>query len=91
VARRPKYKVHWTDIANKDLESIVEFIARDDTEAAIRILQRIRKAASGLETIPWRGRIVPELEQFSLRIYREILSPPWRVESSTGYPVTTFS
>ena len=79
MARKPKYKVHWTHAADRDLESIVEFIARDDTEAAIRILQRIRKAASGLETIPRRGRIVPELEEFSLRIYREILSPPWRI------------
>ena len=79
MPRRPKYKVHWTHVADRDLESIIEFIARDDTEAAIRILQRIRKAASGLETMPRRGRIVPELEEFSLQIYREILSPPWRI------------
>jgi len=88
VPRKPKYKVHWTHTADRDLESIVEFIARDDTEAASRILQRIRKAASGLGTIPRRGRIVPELEEFSLRIYREILSPPWRIiYRISGYDV----
>lgn len=82
------YKVHWTQAADRDLESIVEFIARDDIEAAIRILERIRKAASALETIPRRGRIVPELEELSLRIYREILSPPWRIiYRISGYDV----
>lgn len=79
MPRKPKYKVHWTYAADRDLESIIEFIARDDTEAAIGILQRIRKAASGLDSTPNRGRIVPELEEFGLRIYRETLSPPWRI------------
>jgi len=79
VPRNPRYRVHWTHAADRDLESIIEWIARDDTEAAIRILQRIRKAASGLETIPRRGRIVPELEELSLLVYREILAPPWRI------------
>lgn len=74
-----KYQVLWTHAADRDLESIIEFIAQDDTEAATRILERIRKAASALGTIPRRGRVVPELEEFGLRIYREILSPPWRV------------
>ncbi len=88
MPRKPKYKIHWTHTSDRDLESIVEFIARDDTEAASRILQRIRKAASGLGTIPRRGRIVPELEEFSLRIYREILSPQWRIiYRISGYDV----
>ncbi len=88
MPRKPKYKVHWTHTADRDLESIVEFIARDDTKADSRILQRIRIAASGLGTIPRRGRIVPELEEFSLRIYREILSPPWRIICRiSGYDV----
>ncbi len=88
MPRKPKYKVHWTHTADRDLEAIVEFIARDDTEAASRILQRIRKAASGLETIPRRGRIVPELEEFSLLIYIEIISPRWRfIYRISGYDV----
>ncbi len=57
----------------------MEFIARDHVDAAIGVLDRIRKAASRLQTMPKRGRIVPELQELGLRIYREVISPPWRI------------
>ena len=79
MERRQTNKVRWTDAASQDLESIVRFIARDDSSAAIQVLNKICKAASKLKTLPERGRVVPELAEFGLRIYREILCPPWRI------------
>ena len=79
VPRRPRYRVQWTDTANRDLESIVDFIAQDNVNAAIEVLNNIRKTASTLQAMPKRGRVVPELAEFGLRIYHEILFAPWRI------------
>jgi plasmid stabilization system protein ParE len=57
----------------------VDFIARDHVDAAIRVLDKIREAASTLQAMPKRGRIVSELEELGLRIYHEIISSPWRI------------
>ncbi len=79
MPRRRRYRVLWTPTATRDLESIVDFMVRDNVNAAIQVLDKIRKVASKLQAMPNRGRIVPELEEFGLRIYREILTPPWRI------------
>jgi plasmid stabilization system protein ParE len=79
VPRRRKYRVQWTQPAGQDLESIVEFIARDNIANALQVLRKIQGTAASLEKMPERGRIVPELAEVGLRLYHEILSPPWRI------------
>lgn len=69
----------WTHTATRDLESIVDYINHDDFNAAVQLLNKVGKVASKLRPIFNRGRIVPELKEFSLLIYREILTPPWRI------------
>lgn len=76
---RRRYRVEWTYTADQDLEAIVEFIAQDNVNAAIQVLDRIRNRASKLETMPQRGRVVPELREFGLQLYREVISSPWRI------------
>jgi toxin ParE1/3/4 len=79
VPRRQKYRVQWTQPAGQDLESIVEFIARDNIAYALQVLRKIQGAAATLERMPERGRIVPELAEVGMRLYHEILCPPWRI------------
>ena len=79
MPKRQRYRVRWTHAARQDLKSIVEFIARDSISIAIQVLNKVRKTASKLEAFPERGRIVPELAEVGLRIYHEILCPPWRI------------
>lgn len=79
MAGRQRYRVKWTNTADQDLAAIVEFIAQDNVDAAIQVLDRIRDAASQLEGMPQRGRVVPELRKFGLYLYREIISSPWRI------------
>ena len=74
-----RFKVAWTFAASDDLESIVDFIARDNPDAARQILQKLRNRAAALKTFPERGRVVPELADVGLRLYRELLTPPWRI------------
>lgn len=78
MPKKSNFKVLWTSAANQDLESIVDFIARDNPIAARLILDSLRKRADTLKTFPERGRVVPELAHVGLYIYRELLVP-WRL------------
>jgi plasmid stabilization system protein ParE len=73
------YIVEWTNVAEKDLEGIVDYIAYDSIAEALKIFYKIKDRSSFLSTMPQRGRIVPELRQQGIFIYREILCTPWRI------------
>ena len=73
------YQVLWADVAENDLKEILEYIAIDNRSGALEILQEIKQRASSLHTFPERGRVVPELLDQSILIYRELVLPPWRI------------
>ena len=73
------FKVEWTRTATLDLEAIVDYIAEDDIEIALSILSRLEQTASDLVKLPGRGRVVPELADYGIQIYRELISSPWRI------------
>ena len=52
-------KVVFARSASRDLESIRSYIARDDPEAARRVIARIEQAVRRLETFPYSGRQGP--------------------------------
>jgi plasmid stabilization system protein ParE len=74
-----RYAVKWTTTAEHDLEAVIDFITEDSPDKALRTLEKLRKKASGLITSPARGRIVPELKEQGIVIYRELILPPWRI------------
>ncbi|MCB9482341.1 MAG: type II toxin-antitoxin system RelE/ParE family toxin [Desulfobacteraceae bacterium] len=74
-----KYNVIWANVAEKDLINIIEYIADDSPENAEKILAKIKKQASDLYTMPERGRIVPELYDQGVLLYRELIIEPWRL------------
>ena len=74
-----EYKVIWTDTAENDLKEIIEFISIDSPRNALNILKKIKQKASSLSTLPERGRIVPELRDQGILIYRELIIHPWRI------------
>ena len=73
------YKVHWADVAENDLIGIVEYIAEDSLTNAINVFEKIKKKASSLNRFPQRGRIVPELKDQGIILYRELIVTPWRL------------
>jgi len=73
------YKIEWAEVAENDLKSIIEYIAEDSPVNALKILKKIKQKASSLYTIPERGRIIPELQDQGILIYRELIIPPWRI------------
>ena len=74
-----KYKVEWAAVAEVDLKQIINYIAIDSPGNALKILEKIRQKASGLYTLPERGRIIPELHGQGISIYRELIVSPWRI------------
>ncbi|MDI6753417.1 MAG: type II toxin-antitoxin system RelE/ParE family toxin [Thermodesulfobacteriota bacterium] len=74
-----RYEVIWAGIAENDLREIIEYIATDSPTNALKILKKIKQKTSSLYTLPERGRIVPELKDQAILIYRELIVPPWRI------------
>lgn len=76
---KAKYKIKWSNVAENDLRKIIEFIARDNVANAKKAFERIKEKTSDLDQFPDRGRIVPELQDYGITLYREIIVSPWRI------------
>jgi toxin ParE1/3/4 len=74
-----KFNVIWARAAEKDLKNIIKYIAEESPQNALKLLNKIRKKASDLYTLPKRGRIVPELQDQGILQYRELIIAPWRL------------
>lgn len=76
---RRRYRVQWAEVAVRDLEELVSYIAVDSAIHAERMLARLETRAAALESSPSRGRIVPELSHFGMRSWRELVVRPYRI------------
>lgn len=74
-----RYSVVWAETAADDLRAIVDFISQEDPEAAASVLDLLEGRAERLAAFPERGRVVRELEQQGVRLYRELVAAPWRL------------
>jgi len=74
-----KFRVIWAESAYQDLANIIEHIAEDSPSTAKKILAKIKKTVENLYIFPQRGRLVPELQDQGVLMYRELIIPPWRV------------
>jgi len=73
------YTVKWSEISEKDLKCIIEYIAEDSPSRAHEVLSNIKEKVSNLHSFPDRGRIVPELQDQGITQYRELILTPWRI------------
>jgi plasmid stabilization system protein ParE len=75
----PRFRVRWTEQAATDLTELVQYIALDSPQNALRIYKRIRTRAETLKTFPERRHVVSELAELGVSIYKELAVPPWRI------------
>ena len=59
-------KVIWTESAWKDLEEVVDYIAKDSSHYAAAFVREARDAARTLAYLSERGRTVPEFNDSSI-------------------------
>jgi len=75
-----RFTVRWTQTAVDDLLSIIDYVAdREGLEAAERLYGQITRGVAGLQAMPSRCRVVPELEGEGIAGYRELLVGPYRL------------
>jgi addiction module RelE/StbE family toxin len=74
-----KFKVEWSRAASTDLLNIIDYISENSTTAAISIFEKIRSKCETLKQSPERGRVVPELKEYGISSYHEIIVKPWRI------------
>lgn len=76
---KKSYDVWWSETSEKDLLSIIEYIARENPLQASKLFREIKKRAESLSAFPDRGRIVPELQDQGIMLYHELIIGPWRI------------
>lgn len=75
--------------AMEDMRSIKAFIGKDNPEAAVRMIKRIRAAVEHLEEFPHSGRIIPETNNPQLR---EVIISSYRIMYQiTGSAIKIFA
>ena len=57
----------WTDQAHAALDEILAYISQDSPQGARAVLEEMLGAAEGLASLSERGRIVPEIDDPSIR------------------------
>jgi toxin ParE1/3/4 len=70
------FRVIWTSSASNDLRQIVQFIARDNRDAAAKLGERILQHVEAASALPWANRVVPEKGDPSIR---EAILKPYRI------------
>ena len=72
-----KYKVRIARSAEKDIESIYNYIAVDNPDAAVAFVIELEHQISTLETFPYRCPIIPEATDLGVD-YRHLLYRDYR-------------
>ena len=69
-------KVHWTRTAEKHLDTLHAHIARDSSEYANRMVDRLTARSQQISEFPESGRKVLEFEADQIR---EVIEGPFRI------------
>ncbi len=78
------YRLLWTESAEEDLLNIIAHIKADSPKQAKIVFAKIRKHAASSNFFPLKGRVVPELQQEGITLYREVVVAPWRIIYKVG-------
>jgi toxin ParE1/3/4 len=74
-------EVVWAESAREALEAVIEYIAQDSRQSAIRVLDEALGTAGSLATFAERGRVVPELKDPAIR---EVFVHKYRLQYEVG-------
>ena len=75
-----RYDVRLTAGAERDLESIYDYIVEFDSSAsANQVLDKLLKTADILATFPERGAYPRELQALGIREFRQVFFKPYRL------------
>ena len=79
IKEHEKYIVNLTRNAENDLNEIILFIAQNNPQTPIKIMEEIQEKINTLDHFPNRGGYVPELFAKNIKGYRQIVKSHWRI------------
>ena len=79
ITEYEEYSINMTQNAINDLDEIIMFIAQNNPQTAIKIMEKIKAKINTLDHFPYRGSYVPELIKRNIKDYRQITEPPWKI------------
>jgi toxin ParE1/3/4 len=68
-----------TQSAEDDLNEIIMFIAQNNPQNAIKLMEKIQARIYTLDHFLYRGSYVPELLNRNIKDYRQIIESPWKI------------
>jgi len=74
-----EYKVRIPGGVKKDIEEIVEYYLEERPDYAKKIFELLFERIKSLKYFPNKGRIVPELLEYNINEYRELIESYWRI------------
>ena len=74
-------EVIWAESARDALDAVIGYIAQDSQQAAVQVLDEALRAGTSLATFAERGRVVPELNDPSIR---EVFVYKYRLQYEVG-------
>ena len=74
-----EYNVHIPSSVKKDLEEIIPCHFDERSDYAKKIFESISLRINSLKSFPNKGRIVPELLEYNINEYRELIESYWRI------------
>jgi toxin ParE1/3/4 len=75
-----KFAVYLIKDAEDDLFDMYQYVARNDSVGhADSLIGKLETTILGLEVMPDRGHIPPELERIGVMEFREVLLKPYRI------------
>jgi toxin ParE1/3/4 len=77
--RSRAYQVRWSAGAIEDVAAIAEHVERESPERAAEEHDELIAAAAQLAALPMRGRVVPELHEMGIDLWRELIVGPYRI------------
>jgi len=79
MAEKP-YRILLTAGAERDLESLYDYLAEFDTPAnAASVLDKLLNAIEELAAFPERGSVPKELATLGIQEYRQVFFKPYRI------------
>jgi len=61
------WTIIWTQSAWNDLEAAADYISKDSPRYAASFVREVRDAARSLNTLAFRGQVVPEFDDTNIR------------------------
>ena len=74
-----EYKVRIPGGVKKDIEEIIEYYLEERPDYAKKIFELLSERINSLKYFPSKGRIVPELLEYNINEYRELIESYWRI------------